>query len=87
MLGQQLMKKFSRERPNRRCFEKANGQGREDSPVHLVGLLGELPPKGLVVLLLLELVLQGVVPLGHQGLHLVPLALHILAWREDDATI
>ena len=51
----------------------------EVCPVHLVRLLGELPPEGLVVLLLLELVLQGVVPLGHQGLHLVPLALNVLA--------
>jgi hypothetical protein len=34
----------------------------------LVRLLGELPPQGLVVLLLLQLVLQGLVPLGDQGL-------------------
>ena len=45
----------------------------------LVRLLSELPPESLIVLLLLKLVLQGLVPLGHQGLHLVPLALHVLA--------
>merc|ERR1719447_927075 len=44
----------------------------------LVRLFGELPPQGLVVLLLFQLVLQGLVPLGHQGLHLIPFALHIL---------
>ncbi len=46
--------------------------------LYLVGLLGKLPPESLVVLLLLELVLEGLVALGHQGLHLVPLGLHVL---------
>merc|ERR1719225_704529 len=50
-----------------------------DPGTNLVGLLGELPPEGLVVLLLFQLVLKGLVPLGNQGLHFIPLALHILA--------
>merc|ERR1719186_2238023 len=50
-----------------------------DPGSNLVRLLSELPPQGLVVLLLLQLVLQGLVPLGNQGLHLIPLALNILA--------
>merc|ERR1712018_1119381 len=39
----------------------------------------ELPPQGLVVLLLLQLVLQGLVPLRDESLHLIPLALNVLA--------
>merc|ERR1719447_1734311 len=50
-----------------------------DPGSHLVGLLSELPPQGLVVLLLLRLVLQGLVPLRDESLHLIPLALNILA--------
>merc|ERR1719494_164280 len=59
-----------------------------DPGSHLVRLLGELPPQGLVVLLLFQLVLQGLVPLRDQSLHLIPLALNILAgqvsvWVDD----
>ena len=44
----------------------------------LVGLVGELPPQCLVVLLLAELVLQRLVALRHQRLHLVPLRVDVL---------
>ena len=45
----------------------------------LVGLLGKLPSKGLVVLLLFQLVLQGLVSLRHQVLQLVPLRLNVVS--------
>ena len=44
----------------------------------LVGLVGELPPQRLVVLLLAQLVLQRLVALRHQRLHLVPLRVDVV---------
>ena len=50
-----------------------------DPGADLVGLLGKLPSEGLVVLLLLQLVLQDLVSLLHQVIHLVPLGLNFVS--------
>ena len=52
----------------------------------LVGLVGELSSEGLVVLLLAELVLEGLVSLGHQGLDLTPLGLDVLEQEQTFLT-
>merc|ERR1719309_1657625 len=44
-----------------------------DPRPHLVGLLGKLPSQGFIVLLLLQFILESLVSLWNQGLHLVPL--------------
>ena len=43
----------------------------------MVGLLSELSAQELVVLLFPQLILEGLVSLGHQGLDLVPLGLDV----------
>lgn len=48
----------------------------------LVGLVGELSSECFVVLLLAELILEGLVTLGNQGLHLTPLGLDVLELHE-----